>query len=288
MSNAKSLTNMVVAAAIFCSALTLHAQDETTIYKMTLNDSHVAKLQGGQSLDSTIPEADRGDVTAILLAMADNQDKDFAIVENQVEIVGDTASINMSNSLIRQLKAQPLRMLVDKVNFAKVVMNSDSDVSIQAPTEAASDQAPAVEPQVAGAAVKMFYMNLRNGNTMTGEIDGFDDFTIQTGFGEVTIPLEQIAGIRFHTDSKDSAVVILKNGDALTGMPKVNGVKIKTEWGHADVAPEHMNSITTSSNSTFSQGQTDFGTRWQLRTSIPLNTNPRANFNNRGRVFGSQ
>ena len=101
---------------------------------------------------------------------------------------------------------------------------------------------------------------------MSGDIDGFDEFQIATRFGKVSMPMDQVAGIKFHTDSNDAAVVILNNGDSITGTPTIPAIKLITDWGQADIEPAKIDSLTTTSNATFSQGNSDFGSRWNLST----------------------
>ena len=100
---------------------------------------------------------------------------------------------------------------------------------------------------------------------MAGGIDGFDRFEIATKFGKVSVPMDQVAGVKFHIDGKDSAVVVMDNGDTVTGVPTIPAVKLKTDWGQADIEPEFMNALTTTSNARFVQENTDFGLRWQLK-----------------------
>ena len=114
---------------------------------------------------------------------------------------------------------------------------------------------------------------------MQGTVDGFDEFGIDCKFGKVTIPMEHVAGIRFHADEDDNAVVVLTNGDSLTGTPTVAAISLKTSWGQADIEPEFMQSLTTSANATFSrETNPDFGSRWMLRTAVPVPSRPTAGF----------
>ena len=78
--------------------------------------------------------------------------------------------------------------------------------------------------------------------------------------------MDQVAGIKFHTDSDDSAVVILNNGDSITGVPTIPAIQLKTDWGQADIEPSKIDSLTTTANATFTQGNSDFGSRWNLST----------------------
>ena len=100
---------------------------------------------------------------------------------------------------------------------------------------------------------------------MAGGIDGFHRFEIETKFGKVSVPMDQVAGIKFHIDGKDSAVVVMDNGDTVTGVPSIPAVMLKTDWGQADIEPEFMNALTTTASARFVQENTDFGLRWQLK-----------------------
>ena len=302
MSYVKKPIQSFVAICVGLMMFSAVQAQEATLYVLKLSDANISSLKSsGKPLRSQIPADNRGKISAIVIGTAENQGQEAVRLDGKVQIDGETAVIEMDDNMVDEMKKQPLRLNVDQNSFAQVYISyrpAPQPVAQAAPQPAAqpvaqavtqtgqapeeddSTDIPQIEPESQDPAKKMFFVNLNNNETMRGEIDGFEAFKIKCSFGEITMPLDQIAGIRFHTDDKDSAVVVLKNGDSLTGVPTVEAVKIKTSWGQADVAPEHMKSITTSANSSFSQGQTDFGTRWQLRTAIPMNVGGQRYFGN--------
>ena len=110
------------------------------------------------------------------------------------------------------------------------------------------------------------FVRLSDVKSIAGELEGLDSISMTCKFGKITIPLDQIAGIQMHVDEKKSAVVVLNDGDSITGVPDVPMLTLTTDWGTAEVEPGSIKSITTTANSKFSRKNTDFGTRWELRT----------------------
>lgn len=279
----RSLTAMCAALMIISTA---QAQNEATVYVLKLNEANISSLKStGNPLRSTIPEANRGKINAIVIGTVENQDEPAVTLGDKVQVSGDTAVIKMDDRMLNDMKKQPLRLDVGENSFSQVYISyqpafDQLTETAQVPEEETSSEAPQIEPEAKAPPTRLFFMNLDDNETMRGEINGLDSFKIKCGFGEITMPLDQIAGIRFHTDDADSAVVILKNGDSLTGIPTVDAVKITTAWGHAEVAPEHIQSITTSANSSFSQNATDFGKRWELTTTVPVDTGGQPIYNN--------
>ena len=121
-------------------------------------------------------------------------------------------------------------------------------------------------PMLAGSDQDTYFIRLADAQLMAGNLNDFDNFSMKTKFGDVSIPTDQIAGIRFKIDNKNSAVAVLVNGDTITGQPTIPAIELVTDWGQADIEPKFIQSLTTSSNSRFFQETGDFGVRWRLRT----------------------
>ena len=107
---------------------------------------------------------------------------------------------------------------------------------------------------------------MTDAQVMAGNMEDFDSFSLKTKFGDVTVPMEQVAGIRLKVDKNDSAVIVMTNGDVVTGQPTLPAIELTTDWGKADIEPDFIQSLTTSANSRFYQETGDFGVRWSLRT----------------------
>ena len=97
---------------------------------------------------------------------------------------------------------------------------------------------------------KIFVKVTRN-RELTGAAIDLDSIKFRAEFGEVTIPMEKIAGIKLHVNADDSAVVALKNGDLVTGTIALDTVSLKTAWGKAHVKLDQIQTIMSDSTSRF-------------------------------------
>jgi hypothetical protein len=92
-----------------------------------------------------------------------------------------------------------------------------------------------VERQIVPAQVKLI-----DGTTLAGELYLNGPLQGSALFGSIAIPLNQIRGIDWQTQSNgdekvQKAKVILINGDALTVTLNVPTIQLKTDWGHAAI-----------------------------------------------------
>lgn len=252
-----------LAIALFLSfANNLAAQDQTR-FVLKLNDDLVFKLRDVGSLASNVDNEFRERISLIDVQYGDATGKQAEVTEVDLEVANGTANVIIDERLIDKIKKNPIRIAVprEKRNFSRVSLVYARGADEDAPSKP-------VEPILnsSGQPIDMYYIRLKAANSMAGGIDGFDRFEIETKFGKVSMPMDQVAGIKFHIDGKDSAVVVLDNGDTVTGIPTIPAVKLKTDWGQADIEPEFMNALTTTASARFVQENTDFGLRWQLKT----------------------
>ena len=168
----------------------------------------------------------------------------------------------MDERLIERVQRGPIRIVVPP---AKRAFNRVSLVYARGENEDIPSRPAEPILNSSGQPIDLFYIRLKDAKSMAGGIDGFDRFEIATKFGKVSVPMDQVAGVKFHIDGKDSAVVVMDNGDTVTGVPTIPAVMLTTDWGQADIEPEFMNALTTTSNARFVQENTDFGLRWQLK-----------------------
>ncbi len=251
----KTLNPILMAAIVLCTAGNLIAQDQTR-FVLKLDNDLVSSFRSYGSLRSAVPDKFNGKISFVELQFSDTKDNEPVELDLGIQINGENANIVLDDDAINSLKGQPVRVSVpaDRNSFSQIVLMYDAPV--------------ATTPQLNGSGqpVDMFYIRLGNNRTMSGSIDGFDQFEIETRFGKVSMPMDQVAGIKFHTDTKDSAVVVMSNGDSVTGIPTIPAVKLKTDWGQADIEPKSIVSLTTTANARFSQSSGDFGSRWNLKT----------------------
>lgn len=262
----RPMTHLLVLA--LCAIATVSQAQEQTRFVLKLNDDLVSNLRSFGSLSSNVDDQFKQRISMIEVQYAGNENLPATTAAAPVEVVGDVASIKISEKMIEQIKGQPLRINVpeDRRRFSKITLNYEANAPV-ADAGGASMKTPAIPVlNDAGQPVDMYYIRLSNNETMSGGIDGFDKFAIETKFGEVSMPMDQVAGIKFHIDAKDSAVVVLNNGDTITGVPTIPAISLKTDWGTAEIDPKFMDVLTTTSAAKFTQAATDFGLRWELKT----------------------
>ena len=225
------------------------AQDR---YSLTLSNEFIIKLKEFGSLKSEVSETARDKIGVIELRFEDTKLATPVELDIDVSILGTDAIIVLDEELIAKIKGQPVRIPTNVNGFSRVLLKYDSPAMVTKSSVVMSDNT--------------VFIRLSDVKSIAGELEGLDSISMTCKFGEVTIPLEQIAGIQMHVDEKNSAVVVMNDGDSLTGVPDIPMLTLTTDWGTAEVLPEAIKSITTTANSKFSRKNTDFGTRWQLNT----------------------
>lgn len=92
-------------------------------------------------------------------------------------------------------------------------------------------------------------LQLTSGLLLEGNVDSTGPFPCVATFGEVSIPLTAIRGIRLHeiqttaSNPLPAATIILHNNDSLTVSLRTTQIQIKTAWGMATVELPHVQSL---------------------------------------------
>ncbi len=97
---------------------------------------------------------------------------------------------------------------------------------------------------------KVFVKVTRN-RELSGAAIGLSEIKFNAEFGQVSIPMVKIAGIKLHVNADDDAVIALKNGDLVTGTIELEQVSLKTAWGKAHVKLDQIETILAESQSRF-------------------------------------
>ena len=243
-------------AAMLLGSSTATAQDQTR-FVLKLDSKLISSLRSYGSLRSQVPEKSRNKISFVELQFDETKDEESIELGLPVLAAGENATIVLDEDLIGQVKGQPVRVPIDgsDANFSQIILRYE---------------APAISTLMGGSEEDMHFIRMKDAKVMAGNVDGFDQLTLESSFGPVTIPMTEIAGIKFHSDSKDSAVAVLNNGDTVTGKPNVPTIMLETDWGKAEIEPEFIESLTTGSTARFLQETGDFGSRWSLRTGTSV------------------
>lgn len=256
MFNIRFLFSVLAMATLLATASHSHAQDQTR-FVLKLDNKLISSLRSFGSLRSQVPEQHRNKISFVELQFDETKVGESIELGLPLQISADNASIVLDEDLIGQVKGQPIRVPVnkDQGEFSQIILQYE---------------APAVSPMLSGSSEDTLFIRMKDAKVMAGNVEGLSELAIDTKFGNVSIPMSEIAGIKFHTDGNDSAVVVLNNGDSVTGTPTVSAVQLQTDWGKAEIQPEFIESVTTGASARFLQESGDFGTRWSLRTGTSI------------------
>ncbi len=84
---------------------------------------------------------------------------------------------------------------------------------------------------------------LRSDLVITGALTDSTLMGLRTAFGEASIPLSEVAGVRFPSGQDTSTTLVMLNGDSITGASDVKTITVETEWGVAKVNGENISSM---------------------------------------------
>ncbi len=136
------------------------------------------------------------------------------------------------------------------------------------------DQSPRFDSQPYDASsavlIQPIVVAIKDGSQLRGEPVEVSALQVKTIFGPVSIPIYRVAGVRLADDPRQPATICLSNGDSLTGVLSTDSITIRTEWGSATIARDHIVSIvTTAEPVTWQQHEG----RWRI---IPVESVTRA------------
>jgi hypothetical protein len=126
-------------------------------------------------------------------------------------------------------------------------------------------------PRVPGTPVPSLpaRLELASGLSLTGQVPA-ESLPCQATFGEVSIPLAKVRGLRLHdpdttaTDKEPAgpaATIVLDNSDSLTVTLRAELIHVKTDWGMAIVEVPHVRSLILTADAVQWQQS---GGRWHL------------------------
>lgn len=118
-------------------------------------------------------------------------------------------------------------------------------------------------PTAAAALAATVHLNV-GVSELQGTFIGQTEITMKTSFGEVNIPLSEVAGIKLASVGNASTTVVMHNGDSVTGAWSVNRIELRTEWGTAVIDGTAISSILFAPGMAWVSEKGLNGARWQL------------------------
>ncbi len=134
---------------------------------------------------------------------------------------------------------------------------SSSSVSKSKPVARAVASSPKVRPLSVS-------IDLISTTKLEGTLTDTTTLEMRTSFGTASIPLSEVAGIRFASADNASTTVVMLNGDSITGATDVKLVTVETEWGMATINGPNIASIMFVPGLTWSPTAGLNGKRWNL------------------------
>ncbi len=122
---------------------------------------------------------------------------------------------------------------------------------------------PIASPAAAAPLSVTLHLNIGNPQ-LRGVLLSSPEFTMKTSFGELVIPMSQVAGIKMASEANTSTTVVMHNGDTITGAWNLDRLELQTEWGTATVDGGAINSILFAADMAWVAVRGLSGTRWGL------------------------
>jgi hypothetical protein len=160
------------------------------------------------------------------------------------------------------------------------------DEELPKASPAKAEPTKAVPVQDAGSSPKArplsVTVGLVNDSKIEGTLTDTTQLQMQTSFGTASIPLSEVAGIRFASANDATTTVVMLNGDSITGATDVKLITVETEWGTASINGPSISSLMFVPGLTWNPSDGLNGKRWNLsdiqknETASRPTTNPSA------------
>lgn len=147
--------------------------------------------------------------------------------------------------------------------------------AVEAIAEASSDEG---EQAVATPTIRPLTVatGLTDDTFITGTLVDSTSIEIKTAFGAASIPLSEVAGIRFPAADDSSTTVVMLNGDSITGATDLKFVNVETTWGSAKINGQNIASMLFVPGLKWQSAENLGGKRWNLveATAPSMNGQP--------------
>lgn len=139
----------------------------------------------------------------------------------------------------------------------------------EAVAEVVSEAVAIAEPTVADSKTPTLRpltvtTGLTDDTLITGTLLDTNSIVVKTAFGEASIPLSEVAGIRFPSAEDTSTTIVMLNGDSITGATDVKFVNVETSWGNAKINGQSVSTMLFVPGLTWRSSESLGGKRWIL------------------------
>jgi len=122
--------------------------------------------------------------------------------------------------------------------------------------------------EIEGPASGKVYVKVTRNRELSGAAIDLSAIKFKAEFGDVSIPMAKIAGIKLHVNADDDAVIALKNGDLVTGKISLETISLKTTWGKAHIKLDQIETIVASPNARFYPETTNGTKGWRFANGV--------------------
>ncbi len=165
-----------------------------------------------------------------------------------------------------------LRAFVAAAAIAALSLTSTADA--QEPSKEVAKAKPVARAIASSSKVRPMSVSidLHSSTKLTGTLTDTTTLEMRTSFGTASIPLSEVAGIKFASASDASTTVVMLNGDSITGATDVKLVTVETEWGMATINGPNIASIMFVPGLTWNPTAGLNGKRWNLANAKSANS----------------
>ena len=178
-----------------------------------------------------------------------------------------TSSEDLATQPIPLAKVRISEFLMDMSNMnnlnRRVVLAAALCTALSGATAFAQEAAGEADSEAMAASTMK--VKLRGDMELSGTPADLDVVPVNSLFGEAKLPLHTVAGIRFAQNADEQTVIVLQNGDVITGEPNLETIKVVSEWGEANINMSYIESITFRSDLAWAPVNTGSGQRWRLQ-----------------------
>jgi hypothetical protein len=111
-------------------------------------------------------------------------------------------------------------------------------------------------------------VGLTDDTIITGTLIDSTSVAIRTAFGEASIPLTEVAGVRFPAAEDTSTTVVMLNGDSITGATDLKFVGVETTWGSAKINGQNVLTMLFVPGLEWKNTEALGGKRWMLTEAM--------------------
>ncbi len=106
---------------------------------------------------------------------------------------------------------------------------------------------------------------LTDRSIITGTLLDSTSISIRTAFGVASLPLSEVAGIRFPAADDTSTTVVMLNGDSITGATDLKFISVETTWGSAKINGQSIGNMLFVPGLAWDATEGLGGRRWVLK-----------------------